>query len=226
MTGRFPGVLRLLVVLAVVASPFVTHAALTAAGWGMIAYVLVLGQAAFAIWLVWQRVPSPYRQPIVAALCGLALVLCLDHLRSGLVVSSGLPHALANLGLLILFGLSLRPGRTPLITALSHQIHGSLPARIDRYTRRVTQVWCGFFAFELVGSGLLLAFAPLAWWSLFVNVLNAPLVALLLIGEKVTRPLWVTNPPHECFADMVTMGRWISAKLAGAGRGRFSARES
>jgi len=109
----------------------------------------------------------------------------------------------------------------PVITALSHQIHGPLPASIDLYTRRVTQVWCGFFAAELLGSALLLAVAPIAWWSLFVNVLNAPCLIILLVGEKVTRPFWVTNPPRECFGDMVRMVGWISSKLATTGHGRL-----
>lgn len=221
MPARIQAALRVVLTLSVVASPLITHFALVAATWGPVAYALVLGQTALGLWIVLARVPHPYKYLAAMALAACSLTLCILHLKGGLILTSGLPHALVNAGLLVLFGLSLRAGRVPVITALSHQIHGPLPARIDRYTRRVTQVWCGFFAAELLGSALLFALAPIAWWSLFVNVLNAPCLAILLIGEKVTRSLWVTNPPRERFGDMVRMVGWISSKLATPGQGRL-----
>jgi uncharacterized membrane protein len=226
MPARIQAALRVLLTAGVVASPLITHVALVAASWGAMAYALVLGQTALGLWIVLARVPHPYKYVAAGALAVCSLTLCVLHLKGGLVLSAGLPHALVYTGLLVLFGLSLRPGRVPVITALSHQIHGPLPARIDRYTRRVTQVWCGFCAAELLGSALLLGLAPLAWWSLFVNVLNGPCLVILLVGEKVTRPLWVTNPPRERFGDMVRMVGWISSKLATPGQGRLRARES
>lgn len=220
------GAFRIFLTLLVVASPLITHFALTADQWGATAYALVAGQTLIGLWLVLTRVRHPYKYPAAVALIACALTLAVLHLQSGLVLSTFLPHALANLALCTVFGLSLRPGHTPVITGMSHQIHGELPARIDRYTRRVTWLWCLFFLFELLGSVLLLAAAPIAWWSFFVNVMNAPLIAVLFLGEKLTRSFWVTNPPRERLADIVQMVAWVSGKLSRRRHRGLSARES
>src|SRR5512143_4142772 len=88
----------------------------------------------------------------------------------------GVPHAAIYLFLLVLFGRSLAPGREALVTRFARQIHGGLPPELESYTRRVTWAWCGFFAAMLALSALLYLSAPLAAWSLFVNVLNFPLL--------------------------------------------------
>jgi len=217
---------RIVLTLLVVASPLITHFALTAEQWGATAYALILGQTVAGLWLVLTKLRPPYRYLAAAALLGCALTLALLHLRSGLVLSTFLPHALVNLALFILFALSLRPGHMAVITGMSRQIHGDLPPRIDRYTRRVTWVWCLFFLFEWTGSALLLALAPIAWWSFFVNVLNAPLIVILFVGEKLTRSFWVTNPPRERLADIVQMVAWVSGKLTRRQHRGLSARES
>jgi uncharacterized membrane protein len=226
MSARIKSALRVSLTLFIIASPLVTHFALTADQWGATAYALILGQTALGLWSILTRIRQPYKYVAAMALLGCSLTLSILHLQSGLVLSSGLPHALVNLVLLIVFGLSLRPGRIPTITALSHQIHGDLPPRIDRYTRRVTWAWCLFFLLQLAGSALLMAFAPVAWWSFFVNVLNAPLIAVLFVGEMLTRSFWVTNPPHERLADMVQMVAWVGGKLKKRDHRGLSARES
>jgi uncharacterized membrane protein len=219
-------VLRISLTLFIIASPLITHFALTAGRWGVTAYALVLSQTALGLWLALTRIRHPYNYAAAAGLLGCMVALSILHLQSGLVLSTGLPHALVNLGLFILFALSLRPGQVAVITALSRQIHGDLPPAIDRYTRRVTWVWCLFFLLELAGSALLLGFAPIAWWSFFVNVLNAPLIIVLFLGEKLTRSFWVTNPPHERLTDIVQMVAWVSGKLTKRGHRGLSARES
>jgi uncharacterized membrane protein len=111
--------------------------------------------------------------------------------------------------------MSLLPGRTPIITVMSHLVHGPLPAAIDRYTRTITWVWCLFFALQLLGSALLMAFAPVVYWSTFVNVLNAPLVAALFLGERLTRHLWVADPPRESLSDMLPLVTLMKGDQAG-----------
>jgi uncharacterized membrane protein len=226
MFARLKSALRISLTLFIIASPLVTHFALASAEWGVTAYGLILGQTALGLWLILTRIRQPYKYGAAAALLGCSLVLSVLHRQSGLVLSSALPHALTNLGLLIVFGLSLRPGQVPVITALSRQIHGALAPAVDRYTRRVTWSWALFFLFELVGSAVLMAAAPVAWWSFFVNVLNAPLIAVLLVGEKLTRPFWVTNPPRERLSDIVQMVAWVSGRLAKRDHRGLSARES
>ncbi len=97
------------------------------------------------------------------------------------------PHAAIYSFLLWLFGRTLLRGREPLVTGLARRVHGTLEPEIEIYTRRVTQAWCLFFAAQLAVSALLLAFVPLTVWSLFVNLLNAPLLVLMFTGEYLYR---------------------------------------
>src|SRR5579864_3068791 len=83
----------------------------------------------------------------------------------GLVAASGLPHAFIYAGLLAIFGASLRPGREPLVTALSRRMYAVVPADMAAYTRGVTWAWCAFFAAELLTSLALFLLAPRAVWS-------------------------------------------------------------
>jgi uncharacterized membrane protein len=107
--------------------------------------------------------------------------------RWGMVSVTAVSHAAIYLGLTLLFGRSLAKGRTPLVTLMAEQVQGPLTPRIRRYTRRVTVVWTLFGLGQVVGSGLLLALAPLRLWSLFVNGLDLPLVLLLFVGEYAYR---------------------------------------
>ncbi|HLZ64824.1 MAG TPA: hypothetical protein VKQ29_01275 [Aliidongia sp.] len=226
MLARARGLPGFLLILFIVSTPVVTHAVLTAGEWGASADLLVAGQTALALWFVLTRLRRPWRELAAVGLVACCLALCLLHVRGGLVLSTGLPHAMVYTGLLLLFGLSLRPGHVPLVTLLSHQVHGALPPAIDRYTRRVTWAWCLFCLFQLLVSALLIAFAPVAWWSVFVNVLNAPLLAVMLLGEKLTRSCWVENPPRERLGDMMHMVALVRAQLAKRNLGYPRPRES
>src|SRR4051812_3450352 len=99
-----------------------------------------------------------------------------DRLAAAL---SGLTHATVNLFLLWYFARSLRAGDQALITRLARRVHGSLPPEMEAYTRRVTLAWCVFFAGQVAVSMLLFAFAPREIWSMFVNLINVPLIALM-----------------------------------------------
>ena len=88
--------------------------------------------------------------------------------------------------LLAWFASSLRPGREALVTSLARQVRGSLEPDVAAYTRNVTRAWCVFFAAQ-PRSALLLAFAPTAIWSWFVNILDLPLVGLMFLGEYAFR---------------------------------------
>ena len=150
------------------------------------------------------------RRPLNAAgIVLLAFVPLLSHVlllhRAGtawLVPSSAGLHALIYVSLLFIFGRSLRPGREAVVTRLVRLLHGRVPPEVAVYTRRVTWVWCGFFALQLAASGLLLGLAPLAWWSAFVNLMNAPLIAALIAAERTMRPLWLADPPREYLGDV------------------------
>jgi uncharacterized membrane protein len=196
-------------------SPFLTHLILLdhADRVGVATAALLLCQGVFISGLIGARVGRPFRIAAIATVMTASIVLALLHLRSGLVLSSGAPHAVIYLGLLAIFSLSLLPDREPLVTYFARMIHGELAPEIETYTRRVTWIWCGFFALQLAGSALLLMMAPIAWWSTFVNILNVPLLAAMMLGERLTRPLWVSNPPREYLSDVLRMPQLLRQSL-------------
>jgi hypothetical protein len=137
----------------------------------------------------------------------------------GLVVASGLPHALIYAALLATFGASLRAGREPLVTGLSRQMYVVVPDAMAAYTRGVTWAWCGFFAVQLLTSLALFLLAPRAVWSFFVNLLNLPLLALMFIGEQTCRPFLLKNAPRHSVADVRRLIAYIKEGFAGARNG-------
>lgn len=93
---------------------------------------------------------------------------------------------LVNASLLLLFGLSLRFG-PPLIERMARLREPELPPQALRYTRRVTQVWCGFFV--LNGS---LALVTALWaservWAMYNGVIAYLLIGGLFAGEWLLR---------------------------------------
>jgi uncharacterized membrane protein len=101
----------------------------------------------------------------------------------------GMPHLIANLFLTWIFARTLKASRVPMITAIALRVHGSLADELISYTRRITLAWSLFFAFQVVGSLLLYRFASLNTWSIFINILDMPMVVLMFLCEYVYRVL-------------------------------------
>ncbi len=119
-----------------------------------------------------------------------AFVYLMEHeARLGLPVVSGISHAAVYLFLFWYFARTLVRGREPLISRFARSMHGVLDPETSLFTRNATLAWCVFFAAQLIASALLFAFAPLGAWSLFINVLNLPLVALMFVGQFVYRKI-------------------------------------
>lgn len=114
----------------------------------------------------------------------------------------GLPHMVTNLFLMWFFGRTLRNGREPLITSIARRVRGSLTTEIEIYTRRVTCVWSLFFLLQVVVSAGLYIFAPLKTWSMFINILNAPLIALVFLCEYSYRILRYRDHRSSIFSGM------------------------
>jgi hypothetical protein len=119
----------------------------------------------------------------------------------GLVAVPGTIHTVVYTALLVTFGLSLRPGRVALVTELARRMHGSIPDDMAAYTRGVTWAWCGFFGAQLATSLALFLWAPIAAWSLFVNVLDLPLIVLMFMAEHAYRMVHLRNPPRYTMSD-------------------------
>ena len=199
---RFGRVLVVIGWCGVIAAPFVAHAAISTGRFIGIAIVLgvaqTIGVCAIALWRLdgWQRA------------LGLALALALFAVLAlrvvfpavgvgGLMVTSGVSHAIIYVSLLLLFSQSLRPGRTPLVTALALRVRASLSPQVRAYTRTVTKAWCMFFAGQLLLSAALLAFVPHHVWSLFINVLDGPMVVAMFTAEYGVRRWRLRHETHE-----------------------------
>ena len=171
---------------AVIPMPFLTHLALTT-GQSIGAVGLAVLQAGILAVVAWRREPAWQRW--LGGMAALGLLLLAARWTGGLalIVSAGASHAIIYCSLLVLFVQSLRPGRTALVTILAIRVRGALTPAERAYTRIVTKAWCVFFVGQVCASALLLAFAPTRAWSLFVNVLDAPLVVALFLAESAVR---------------------------------------
>ena len=106
----------------------------------------------------------------------------LVNLYTQTVYALFIPPVAMNIGLMVLFGASLRHARQPLVEAMMRLEYGAdLPPPLARYGRQLTYIWTGFFAAVAVLSVGLALFAPLAVWSFFVNILIYFLITVLFI---------------------------------------------
>jgi len=106
--------------------------------------------------------------------------------------------------LMITFGRTLLAGRKPLCVHFAEMINGgTLPPEHERYARRVTVAWVIFFALMMLTSTLLFFLAPLATWSIFVNFLTLPLVALMFVLEFMVRRRVLAALPSGHILDAV-----------------------
>lgn len=191
-----------LVVLILLAAPLAAHAALVMHRGAAIAATLIAVQAALITW-IGSSALAQHALRIGAGAAVFVLVLVLYRFAdNGALVTVAVPHAMVYLTLLVVFAVSLQPGRDAVVTLLARKARGPLSDQILRYTRRVTWAWCWFFVAQLTGSLLLLLFAPRSVLSLFVNLCNLPLVGAMLCTEYIYRQWRHPAHPPERLADM------------------------
>lgn len=200
MSRAGSGFWKVLVVLGCVTCQWLAHLAVSEGEAGALRLALmVLPLLALAYWAVAHARNKPLWLLIVLA-AGAAVYALAHQDGLGLAVTYGVPHAAAYLFLLWSFGRTLRHGSEALITRLARRVHRTLPPYMEAYTRRLTIAWCVFFATQVTLSGLLFTFAALDAWSLFVNVLNVPLLALMFAGEYLYRVALYPDYPHASIA--------------------------
>lgn len=175
---------------------------------------LAFVQLSFVGAMVLVSIPYRYKWPVGGILCLMIAVLCWRAVQPSLVVATAIPHTVAYAGLLLVFGSSLLPGRDALITALARHLHAPISDEMAAYTCKLTWLWSGFFAGQLVTSLSLFLLAPLSAWSFFVNVLNLPLLALMVVGEYVLRGFFLRDPPRIGLAYMTSMAAFIRDKMS------------
>jgi uncharacterized membrane protein len=191
-----------LVVLILLATPLAAHAALLMHRGAVVAATLIAVQAALITWIGSSALAQRALRIGAGAAVFLLVLLLYRFADNGALVTIAVPHAMAYLTLLVVFAVSLRPGREAVATLLARKARGPLSDKTLRYTRRVTWAWCWFFVAQLTGSLLLLLFAPRSVLSLFVNLCNLPLVGAMLCAEYIYRQWRHPAHPPERLADM------------------------
>lgn len=152
----------------------------------LLALVLV---AAAVLRLLTIRLAARYRWMSLVA-----LALATPALLWNALLPLKLYPVLVSLGMLCLFGASLlRP--PSMIERLARLQDANLPAFAIAYTRRVTQVWCVFFACNGAVALITAIWASEAVWSLYTGVISYVLMGMLFVGEYLVR-IYVKRHHH------------------------------
>ena len=93
---------------------------------------------------------------------------------------------LVNAGLLGLFAYSLVVPPT-IIERIARAQEADLPAAAVLYTRRVTQIWCVFFAVNGAIALVTAVWMPAVIWTLYNGLIAYLLMGLLFAGEYFAR---------------------------------------
>ncbi len=197
-------------VLGLIVAPLGIHLAMATQRGLVWAGGLVILEAVLVAWIALSFVPFALLR---WGGCAAVLVLTATvwwFAPAGIFASSAIPHAIAYISVLTVFATSLAPGRKPIVTIFAERSRGELPPAVLRYTRRVTWAWCVFCAGQLLGSLLLLLFAPAQVWSTFVNVLNFPLLVAMFCGEFAWRKWRHGAWPRERLTDGFRMAGQLS----------------
>jgi uncharacterized membrane protein len=187
---------KALIVSACVGYQVLAHSVVHDAHAGLIRVALAAIPLLVLAWWIVRSARHKLIWTLALSCAATAVYLIEQYERLGLAATNALTHTTINLAMLWLFGRTLLPGREPLITRFARRIHGTLTAEIELYTRRVTLLWCVFFAAQIVVSALLFAFSTLEAWSLFVNLLSLPLIAVTFVGEYAYRILRYRSHDH------------------------------
>ena len=153
----------------------------------------------------------------------LAMAACAAGLALQPRFTIGLLPVLVNLLLARLFQMTLAEGAEPLISRIARIARQEpvLPPELAAYTRRLTQVWMGFFLTLAANSLLLGLFASPELILLFANTLNLVFMAIFFVVENAYRLYRYRQYPHtpllRLLATLARHGWRIEASPAGSG---------
>lgn len=170
---------------------------LVSLAWPLLVYWLLPRAPAWpllaaAVVLVCWRLPAGHRRWGFALALGAAVLVWSGHAELGVRTWP----VLINVGLLGVFAWSLYHPPS-VIERLARRQEPDLPPSGVRYTRRVTQVWCGFFAINGTLSLLTALYADQALWTLYNGGIAYALSALLFAGEWCIRQGVKRRARHE-----------------------------
>ena len=183
---------RFIAAAAFLAYPLLSHAAvvLDEPRWAALGLALL----AAAVARGWRSLPV-----FAAAIAG---ALALVRFFPAAIVY--LPPIALNLALCALFARTLREGSEPMVSRFARLEHGGdLPAELVVYTRRLTAIWSVFFAAMAAISAALAVWAAPIVWSVFTNVVNYALVALMFAAEYTYRRVRYRHHRHAGVVDLL-----------------------
>ena len=192
---KTPPLLAAVLLVASVAYPVVVYLALGHVSPRWIALLLV----ALALARAWVT-----REPFWLGAAALALVLAGASFLGDRWGPLKLYPALVNLVMLGLFAMSLWRGPS-VVERLARLRETNFPPAAVAYTRRVTQVWCGFFVVNGLIAVATALWASAATWALYNGLLSYAAMGVLMGGEWLVRRR--------------VRGRIAAAAAAGAGDG-------
>lgn len=126
------------------------------------------------------------RERVWLLAAGGALVLAAFSFIGNQAMPLKLYPFLVSVTLLCVFSISLLYPPT-IIERLARLQEPELPASGVAYTRRVTQVWCGFFIFNGSVSLVTALVGSDAVWALYNGIVSYALMGILFVGEWVVR---------------------------------------
>ncbi|SHF21329.1 Uncharacterized membrane protein [Modicisalibacter ilicicola DSM 19980] len=155
--------------------------------WPLLVFLLLprdgaLPLLALGVALICWRLPVGYRRWGLLLGAVVAMLALLGDANLGVRAWP----VLINAALLGLFAWSLRHPPT-LIERLARRWEPDLPPSGVRYTRRVTQLWCGFFFVNGAIALWTALYADLATWTLYNGGIAYGLSGALFIGEWCVR---------------------------------------
>ena len=89
--------------------------------------------------------------------------------------------------LAMVFGVTLLPGRTPMISRIADLVHGPLSEQVARYTRHVTMAWTFLFATMTALPPIIFIFSPHQLLFILTNTISLTLVVSMLLVEYIVR---------------------------------------
>ena len=214
MPGLRTALMRAGAVVLLAFAPIGIHFAVVTGKWPVLVFAIPAAQLVVIGTAMLVRPASWRRWIIGATVVVLVSLVFAEASRHAVASLPGIPHALAYSSLLVGFGLSLRPGREAVLTGIATRLRGPLPPGLHAYTRHVTAAWCCFFAAQLALSLTLFLFAPLNVWSLFINVLNLPLVVTMFAIEYLYRVAHFPNYRHDRLSDFVKFAAEVSKRAS------------
>ena len=186
--------------LLIIQYPIVTHLATVSGQSGYKLFALLLVIIAIALRAM---VTHQWRTVFVSGIlmCGVYLVW-----SYGLInwITYTTP-VLIPLMLLGIFGATLLPGKTPLVTAIGEAARGTLDVSMRQYTRRVTWIWTLTFIFLTTEAIILTLLDHELAWSWLINVVNPALLVTIFVGEFIYRKHRFPNHRHPKFMEYLNI---------------------